>query len=192
MDQPLDVFKEAFLRHEEVVKKSSQAILPEVKIAAELIAEASKRGHKLLICGNGGSAADSQHLAAEFVCKYSKERKALPAIALTVNSSSLTAVGNDYDFDRVFVRQIEALGKKGDILVAISTSGTSKNILAAIKEAKRIGLRVIVMTGEGGSALKDEVDVAIVVPSRETARIQEIHELVYHSWCEYVDSAQIP
>lgn len=188
MDNVADIFANAFRRHEETIKKSAEEILPDVRRAAELIAAAFKAGHKLLVCGNGGSAADSQHLAAELVCKYAKERKALPAIALTVNTSVLSAIGNDYDFERVFARQIQALGAAGDVLVAISTSGTSKNILAAIAEAKARGMKVIALTGEGGAALKEEADVAIVVPSKETARIQEIHEITFHCWCEYMDS----
>lgn len=183
-----DIFKGAFERHEETIRKSREKILPDILRAAELLAATMKAGRKLLICGNGGSAADSQHLAAEFVCKYVKERNPLPAIALTVDSSALTAIGNDYDFERVFVRQIRALGAAGDVLVAISTSGASKNILAAIEEAKTRGMKVIVLTGEGGTALKERVDIAVVVPTKETARIQEVHELVYHAWCEYVDA----
>lgn len=190
MDAPTDIFSNAFRRHEETIKKSAEEILPDVRRAAELIIAAFKDGHKLLVCGNGGSAADSQHLAAEMVCKYKKDRKALSVIALTVNTSVLSAIGNDYDFGRVFLRQIQAVGTAGDVLVAISTSGTSKNILTAIAEAKVRGIKVIVLTGEGGVALKEEVDVAVVVPSKETARIQEVHELVYHAWCEYVDTKE--
>lgn len=189
MNEERDIIADAFRRHEETVRKSTERVVSDAKHAADLIRESSLAGHKLLVCGNGGSAADSQHLAAEFVCKFVKERKALPAIALTVNTSALSAVGNDYDFERVFVRQIQALGAAGDVLVALTTSGTSKNILAAIAEAKARGMKVVALTGEGGAALKEKVDVAIVVPSRETARIQEVHELVYHAWCEYVDAA---
>lgn len=183
-----DIISGAIQRHEEAVRESAKAILPEAQRAAEMLLAAFQGGHKLLVCGNGGSAADSQHLAAEFVCKYKKERRALPAIALTVNSSVITATGNDYDFGRVFSRQIQALGSAGDVLVAISTSGTSKNVLAAIDEAKTKGIRVIAMTGQGGASLASVADVAIVVPSTETARVQEVHELIYHAWCEYVDA----
>ena len=120
--------------------------------------------------------------------RYKKDRRPLPAIALTVDTSALTAIGNDYGFEKVFARQIEVLGKPGDVLVAITTSGKSKNILAAIAQAKSQELKVIALTGEAGKELKEMVDVAIVVPSAETARIQEVHELVYHAWCEYIDS----
>ena len=181
------IIADAVRRHQETVQASANAIMPDAERAAELLLSAFKSGHKLLVCGNGGSAADSQHFAAEFVCKYKKERRELPALALTVNSSVITATGNDYDFDRVFVRQIQALGNEGDVLVAISTSGTSKNVVAGIAEAKTKGIHVIAMTGEGGAALKDKVDVLIAVPSKETARVQEVHELIYHAWCEYID-----
>jgi D-sedoheptulose 7-phosphate isomerase len=188
METPADTIKSAFKRHSDVLAKSLTSILPEAQRAAEILAETAKNGRRLLVCGNGGSAADSQHLAAEWVCKYKKDRKALDAIALTVNTSVLTAIGNDYGFEYVFKRQIEAFGRKGDVLVAITTSGTSKNILAAIAQAKSQGIKVILLTGEGGKETAKTVDLGIVVPSSETARIQEMHELIYHAWCEYVDS----
>lgn len=190
MDEREAVITGAFTRHSEVLEKSLKELLPDVRRAAELLIKAFKAGHKLLACGNGGSAADAQHFAAEFVCKYAKDRKPLPAIALTVDTSAITAIGNDYGFEHIFSRQIKALGRKGDVLVALSTSGTSKNILNAIHEAKELGLQVVLLTGSRGKGTQG-ADVVIAVPSEETARIQEVHELIYHAWCEYVDSVMI-
>lgn len=153
----------------------------------QLTIDALRAGNKLLFCGNGGSAADSQHLAAEFVGRYEKERRSLPAIALTVDTSALTAIGNDYSYDRVFERQLEGLGRKGDVLFGISTSGNSKNVVAAAKRAKEMGLKVIVMTGGTGGALKDLADAAFVAPVKKTSRIQESHIMVGHILCERVD-----
>ena len=147
-----------------------------------------KSGHTVFACGNGGSAADSQHFAAELVARYKKNRKALRALALTTDSSALTAIGNDYGFEHIFTRQLEALGTRGDVLVAFTTSGSSRNVLQAIKQAKKQKMRVIVLTGAKGAGLKNIADVCIVVPSTETARVQEVHQLVYHAWCEYIDA----
>ena len=153
-----------------------------------VIARSMAAGGALLACGNGGSAADAQHIAAELTGRFLRDRKPLRALALHGNTSSLTAIGNDYGFEMIFSRQVEALGTTGDVLVAISTSGASKNILAAIAAAKKKKMRVVVLTGEKGKALRRKVDVAIVVPSKETARIQEMHEVTFHAWCEYIDS----
>ena len=163
-------------------------LTPQIEKAAELLSDRLKKGHKLFFCGNGGSASDSQHLAAEFVGRYEKERRALAAIALTTDTSILTAVGNDYGFERVFERQIEALGQKGDVLVALSTSGRSKNVLRAVSRAKEIGLYTIGFTGGSGGELKTAVDLAIVVPSKKTSRIQESHIMIGHILCEFVDN----
>ncbi len=181
------VIHEAFKRHANVYEESVNQILPEANRAAEMLVSVIQRNGKILICGNGGSAADAQHFAAEFTCKYKDDRPPLAAIALTVDTSALTAIGNDYGFDDIFSRQVEALGSSGDMLVAFTTSGKSKNILNAIQAAKKKGMKVVAMTGKKGVSLKESVDVAIVVPSEETARIQEIHELLYHAWCEYID-----
>ena len=145
-------------------------------------------GNKILICGNGGSAADAQHFAAELTGRYLKERRSYPALALTTDTSALTAIGNDYGFDSVFSRQIEGLGKAGDILIAISTSGRSPNILKAVEVAKARGLRTIGLLGRDGGTLKDLVDDAFIVPSEVTARIQEIHEMILHFLCESMDA----
>jgi D-sedoheptulose 7-phosphate isomerase len=152
------------------------------------MAERLKRGCRILVCGNGGSAADAQHFAAELTGRYVKERRALAGIALTVDTSALTAIGNDYGFDRVFARQVEALGRPGDLLVGISTSGNSPNVIRAVAAAKDLGLRTVGLLGRDGGQLKDLVDDSLVVPSQVTARIQEIHMMTYHFWCEAIDS----
>lgn len=156
--------------------------------SARLIAEAFAADHKLLICGNGGSAADSQHMAAEFTSRLSMdfERPGLPAIALTCDTSFLTAYANDFDFEGVFARQVQALGQPGDVLLGISTSGNSLNVLAAVQEARSKGLKTIVLTGDGGR-LQQEADVAVAVPSAKTQYIQEAHLAVEHLICFMVE-----
>lgn len=181
------IIAEAFRRHAKVVEESSAQLLAESQKAAEIFLEVIKNNNKILVCGNGGSAADAQHFAAEWVCKYKDDRRPLGAVALTVNTSTLTAVGNDYGFDNVFSRQIEALGSAGDVLVAFTTSGKSKNILNSIETAKKKNIKIILLTGKHGEDLRNAVDVAIIVPSDETARIQEIHGLICHAWCEFID-----
>lgn len=155
--------------------------------AAAAIAGCFRRGGKVLLFGNGGSAADAQHLAAELVGRFSTDRRALPAIALTTDTSTLTAVANDLGFERVFARQIEALGRRGDVAFAISTSGGSANVLAAVETARVHGLRVVALTGGDGGALAEAADVAIVVPSESTPRIQECHLALEHAICEAVE-----
>jgi D-sedoheptulose 7-phosphate isomerase len=171
--------------------KAKEALIPShlplIEKAARTIAECLKRGGKTLFFGNGGSASDSQHLAAELVGRYEKERRGLAAIALTTDTSILTAVANDYQFDRIFERQIEALGRKGDVAVGISTSGGSKNVLLGLKKAKELGLYTIGLAGRTGGELAGSVDLAIVVPALKTARIQECHILIGHIICERVD-----
>ena len=156
--------------------------------AAEEITKALKKNNKVLFFGNGGSAADSQHIAAELIGRFQKERRSLPAIALTTDSSILTALGNDYGFDIIFSRQIEGLGNKGDIAFGISTSGNSKNVIEAVKRAKQLGLLTISLTGGDGGALAKLTDISIVVPSKITARIQESHICIAHAICELVEN----
>jgi len=164
-------------------------LLENISRVAEVIVDAYKTGNKLLLCGNGGSAADAQHIATELVSKFLMERRALDAEALTVNTSTLTAIGNDYDFDKVFSRQIEAKGKKGDILIAISTSGNSKNVIEAIKVAKHMGLVTIGFTGaRTETQISALSDYCINVPSQSTPRIQEAHILIAHMVCEYIEN----
>lgn len=153
------------------------------------LAERLRRGCKILVCGNGGSAADAQHFAAELTGRYLKERRALAAVALTTDTSALTAIGNDYSYDRIFARQVEALGRPGDVLVGISTSGNSGNVLAAVEAARSLGVKSVGLLGRDGGRLATQVDDALVVPSRVTARIQEVHEMVLHFWCEALDES---
>jgi len=154
---------------------------------SRLILAAFEQGRSLLIFGNGGSAADSQHIAAEFIGRFQKERRALPAIALSTDTSILTALANDYNFDTVFSRQIEGLGRPGDVALGISTSGNSRNVVEAIRKAKDLGMRTIALTGQGGGNLAGLADLCLAVPSKVTARIQEAHLLVAHVICELVE-----
>lgn len=159
-----------------------------IQKCAGMILETIAGGNKILICGNGGSAADAQHIAAEFVGRYETERKALPAIALTTDTSALTALANDYGFERVFARQVEALGRAGDLLIALSTSGNSPNVNAAVMSARQIGCKTVGLTGSGGKKLASLCDACILVPATRTARIQEAHITIGHIWCEIVDA----
>lgn len=184
----MDSMKSAFEEHLSVMHAVGKENSAQAAAAAARITDSLKKGGKLLICGNGGSAADSQHFAAELAGRYKKERKALAAVALTTDTSALTAIGNDYGFERVFSRQIEALGKKGDVLVALSTSGTSPNVLAAIETAKRQGMFAIGFTGASGVKMKSLCDICICIPSSNTPRIQEAHITLMHTICEIIDN----
>jgi D-sedoheptulose 7-phosphate isomerase len=157
--------------------------------AADLIARAFAADGRLLVCGNGGSAADAQHIAAEFVGRYLKDRAPYSAIALSTNTSAITAIGNDYGFDEVFARQVRAHGRAGDVLLAISTSGTSPNVLAAVAAAREAGMKVIALSGRDGGTLIDDCDVCLVVPVDSTPRIQEMHILLAHVLCGLVEDA---
>ena len=160
-----------------------------IEAAGELLINTVRQGGKILLCGNGGSAADCQHIAAELVVRYEKKRQAMAAIALTTDSSILTAHANDYDFETVFSRQVEALGNDKDCLIAISTSGKSKNILRAVESAKSKGMMVIGLTGCEGGELSKQATVSVIVPSVVTARIQEAHILIGHWWCGAIEEA---
>ena len=182
------IIEQRLADHLEVLQKLMASDLPQqLEKSAAYVGKALAGGHKVLFCGNGGSAADSQHLAAEFVGRFQKERKGLPAIALTVDTSILTAVANDYGYDTVFARQVQALGQPGDVLVGISTSGNSKNVLLAIEEARAKGITCIGMTAEGGGRMADVCDICLAVPVKVTARAQEMHILIGHILCELVD-----
>ncbi len=165
------------------------ALLARIQTAAAWITKALRSGGKILVCGNGGSAADSQHFAAEMIGRFQRERRGWPAIALTTDTSCLTSLANDYSFDIVFERQIEALATAKDILVAISTSGQAKNVLAAVKRAKKIGAKTIGLTGKGGGGLARMTDLALVMPGATTARVQELHVCVIHILSELVENA---
>lgn len=182
------IIEQRLADHLEVLQKLMDSDLPEkLETCAKYVEKALAEGHKVLFCGNGGSAADSQHLTAEFVGRFQKERKGLPAIALTVDTSILTAVANDYGYDTVFARQVQALGEPGDVLVGISTSGNSKNVLLAIEEARAKGITCIGMTAEGGGKMAASCDICLAVPAKVTARAQEMHILMGHILCELVD-----
>jgi len=175
----------ARLKHE-----AAEALSAPIAEAVELLTAALAADRKLLICGNGGSAGDSQHLAAELVGRFERERPELAAIALTTDSSILTAVANDYAFEQVFARQVRALGREGDVLVAISTSGNSPSVLAAAQAARERGLSIVALTGRGGGKLGEMLeagDVHLCVPHQRTARIQEVHLLIVHCLCDGID-----
>jgi len=165
----------------------AETLSGEILEAAQTIRDRLASGGKLLLMGNGGSAADSQHIAAELIGRFKKERAAIPAIALTVDSSSLTALGNDYGFETIFSRQIEALATAKDAVIGISTSGNSQNVIRALNLARNMGAATIGLVGHGGGDMKDCVDICIVVPSDDTARIQEVHITIGHIICEIIE-----
>lgn len=179
--------KNSLQAHAELFETIEESEIPNIERCAELIFQTFENGGKVLICGNGGSAADSQHLAAEFVGRYETERRALAAIALTTDTSALTALANDYNFERVYSRQVEALARPEDLLIAISTSGNSPNVVAAILAARQIGCRTLGMTGAKGKKLASLCDECVLIPAERTARIQEAHITVAHIWCEIID-----
>ena len=180
------IFSRNLLEHAELVSRL-ESIASTVDEASNVIVNSLRDNGCVFFCGNGGSAADSQHLAAEFTGRFVRERAPLAGIALTTDTSALTAIGNDYGFDEIFARQVAGLAKRGDCLIAISTSGNSSNIVRAVRKATEIGVSTIGLLGRDGGVLKGLCDVAVVVPSEITARIQEIHLLIGHSWCETVD-----
>jgi D-sedoheptulose 7-phosphate isomerase len=171
--------KEAMLR--------DGALLRQIAEAARIITEAMRAGRRLLLVGNGGSAADAQHIAAEFVGRYLKERRALPALALSVNTSTVTAIGNDYGFENIFARQVEAFARPGDVLMAISTSGNSRNVVRAVLQASDMQVTTIAMTGANGGMLRSTAVLCLCVPSADTPRIQEAHILTGHAIAEIVE-----
>ena len=178
-----EIFRREFEQHESVALATAKAVRSEFASAVELMEESLRQGGKLLFFGNGGSAADAQHLAAELVIRYKTDRKAIAAIALTTDTSTLTACGNDLGFDALFERQIEALGRKGDVAVGISTSGKSPNVLRGLKQARKAGLGTVGLTGGSGGEMASVCDSVIKVPSAVTARIQEMHITIGHMLC---------
>jgi D-sedoheptulose 7-phosphate isomerase len=163
--------------------------IPSIVAAADLMIEGLRRGGKIMFCGNGGSAAESQHFAAELMGRYLRDRRPLPALALTVDTSALTAIGNDYSFDDVFARQLTGIGRAGDVIVGISTSGKSKNVLKAFQVAQTLGIGRVALTGAEGGPMRDCCDVAIQVPASSTNRVQELHLAVGHLLCGFVEDA---
>ncbi len=182
-----DKIKDIFLENIHIKEELLRNNIPQIIDIADIIISALRKGGKLILFGNGGSASDSQHIAAELVGRFKKDRGALPAIALTVNTSVITSLANDYGYEIVFAKQIEALGKKEDVAVGISTSGKAKNVNYAIKLAKKMGLKTIALTGGDGGELAKIADVALIVPATVTARIQEAHILIAHVICELIE-----
>lgn len=182
-----DPVREHFSRHLEVTRRAADTLPEAIEQCCQLLTGCLKAGGKILVAGNGGSAADAQHFAAELVGRFLRERRALAAIALTTDTSILTALSNDYGFDLVFARQVEALARPGDVVVAISTSGNSLNLLLAIKKARELGCKTIGLLGRDGGKLAAEVDLSLIVPSDETPRIQEMHALLVHIFCDLIE-----
>ncbi|MCX7738992.1 MAG: D-sedoheptulose 7-phosphate isomerase [Hydrogenothermaceae bacterium] len=179
----VDIFQESSRLKREFVQEYAEDIVN----LSIFLGKRLKMGYKVLICGNGGSAADSQHFAAEIVGRFEKEKKPFSAIAITTDSSILTAIGNDYGFENIFSKQVEALGRKGDILIGISTSGNSKNVIEAVRIAKDMGIFTVGFLGRDGGKLKDIVDKAFIVRSDSTARVQEVHLTLEHAICSILD-----
>lgn len=180
------LFEDSLATH----RDSQDRLAEPISRAGDLLAQALSDGGRVLSCGNGGSAADAQHFAAELIGRFEKEREALPAVALSTDTSALTAISNDYGFERVFSRQVEGLGREGDILVAISTSGNSPNVVQAIEAAQSRQMRVIALTGRDGGAMRGQMrenDIELCVPSDSTARVQEVHILILHCLCDLTD-----
>jgi D-sedoheptulose 7-phosphate isomerase len=186
------VVRDAFIDCAQIKKKFAETYEKKIEEVAELIVSAFKAGNKVLLFGNGGSAADCQHIAAEFVNRFKINRPPLPALALTTDTSIITSIGNDFDFSDIFVKQIKALGAKGDIAVAISTSGKSPNITKALEAAAKLGIVTILLTGGDGGAALSMATHAFVVPSKNTPRIQEVHIALGHVLCELVDNKLFP
>lgn len=174
-------------QHKQTIDKVIATLIPGIEKGCELVTQTLLAGGKILLAGNGGSAADAQHIAAELAGRYVKERKALPGIALTVDTSAMTAIGNDYGFDHIFSRQLEAMARPDDLFIAISTSGNSKNILHALNTAKELGCKTLGLSGRDGGQMNELCDLNIVVPDQVTARIQEMHILIGHIFCNAVD-----
>lgn len=185
-----NLLRQSLREHLETLRSLTSERLTEIQQAGDMICEALAAGNKILLCGNGGSAADAQHIAAELVGCYEKQRRSWPAISLTTDTSALTALSNDYGYEEVFARQVAGLGQRGDLLIAISTSGKSASVLKAAKKARELGCKTIALTGGGAEPLASLCDLALVVPSGRTSRIQEAHITIGHLWCEMVDSME--
>jgi D-sedoheptulose 7-phosphate isomerase len=185
------IIKNEFNAHLNSSQQTLENIGLNIEIAAKICVDSLKKGNKILIFGNGGSAADAQHIAAEIVGRYKVERKGLPAIALTTDTSVLTSIGNDFGFEHLFDRQVQALANKNDVLIGISTGGTSKNVISALKLGKNNGCKVIGFSGKSGGDFNNICDINLVVASEDTPRIQEIHILIGHIICHLIDQAFI-
>ena len=188
----LEVVQAELAEHSEVMRRVASDMAGEIRDLAQLVVDTFRGGGKLLLCGNGGSAADAQHLAAEYVVRFSRDRAPLPAMALTTDTSVLTAGGNDLGFELVFERQVRALARPGDLLILHSTSGMSENLLRAAAAANELGVRTAALLADGGGPLRGCVDLALVVPTTSPARAQEAHIVIGHVVCELVDRAVSP
>lgn len=184
-----DKIKDAFLESIQIKEELIRASTGQIMEITQILIDCLKKNGKVILFGNGGSASDSQHIAAEFVGRFKKDRAALPAIALTTNTSILTALANDYGYDTVFAKQVEALGQKNDVVIGISTSGKAKNVISGIKQAKKMGIKTIALLGADGGELAKLADISLVVPSNVTPRIQEAHITIGHIVCELVEEA---
>ena len=183
----LKTIQDEFKSHLKTIEDMIGTMEEDLKKASILAVDTLKAGNKILLFGNGGSAADAQHIAAELTGRYKTERRGLPGIALTTDTSALTAIGNDYGYDRVFDRQVESLANKGDLLLGISTSGNSKNVINALKLGQEMGCKTLGFSGRDGGSMNDVCDVNLVVPSDNTPRIQEMHILFGHTICQIID-----
>jgi len=185
----LEIINSELQDHLKTIRSMLSISEADIQIIAEMCIKTLKHGNKILLCGNGGSAADAQHIAAELTGRYKTERKGLAGIALTTDTSALTAIGNDYGYEYIFSRQIEAIAQKDDLIIGISTSGNSENILQAFNTAKELDCRTIGFSGKGGGKMNDYCDFNMVVPSDNTPRIQEMHILIGHIICQLIDNA---
>jgi len=183
-----NTIQEEFASHLETINNVIGSMENDIEQASQIIVDALKNGNKILLCGNGGSAADAQHIAAELTGRYKTERRGLPGIALTTDTSALTAIGNDYGYDRVFDRQVESLANSGDVIIGISTSGNSKNVVSALKLGQELGCKTVGLTGRDGGNMNDVCNINLVVPSDNTPRIQEMHILFGHTICQIIDN----
>lgn len=182
-----DKVREMIAESSRAVAAMADSMTPSIDLAAAMLIEAFAAGHSVLICGNGGSAADAQHIAGELAGHFRRDRMALPCIAISTDTSVMTAIANDYSYETMFARQVEALGRPGDVLWAISTSGTSANVLAAARVAKQRGMKVLGMTGQGGGKLGELADVCLQAPVQRTDLVQLCHQAAYHILCEFID-----
>ncbi len=184
-----EVISQEFKAHKQTIEAVIGSMEASLEEASKLVVQTLKSGNKVLLCGNGGSAADAQHIAAELTGRYKSERRGLPAIALTTDTSALTAISNDYGYTKVFDRQVEALANKGDLLIGISTSGNSDNVLSALQTASKLGCKTLGFSGKNGGKMNEVCNINLIVPSDDTPRIQEMHILFGHILCQIVDDA---
>ena len=183
----INTINNEFDKHLETIKMVKETMASDLARASQMVVDTLKNGKKVIICGNGGSAADAQHFAAELTGRYKTERRGLAGISLTTDTSAITAIGNDYGYDRIFDRQTEALANEGDLLIGISTSGNSKNVINAFEVAKSMGCKTLGMSGRSGGAMNDTCDFNLVVRCEDTPRVQEMHILFIHTICQIVD-----